>query len=320
MGRTSRGRARRNGRSETERALDNLSSFVDACACDSREKSAPPTMRYDVYESPRDVTTLDVSETRFATLGRHKDATVRVGDGDASVSRRHAELRVTAKGALEVRDCGSTHGTRIDGRAGACGETWTEILKAADDATDEVALVLGKGSTRVVVKKIAKGCGDGGDDDDDGSETEPEDDGSDTEPAGVEDAAVAGAERRSCAEKRDAAEPTMGEAEVVFGDLYVKNTDDVDATTAGANVDDAGSGRANFKKFKKQRVVGLNATRSTHFASESSVYEREETAEDRNAREREEANEEEADALFSMGLPGLGKAAPKRRAPAKKKR
>lgn len=278
-------------------------------------------MRYDVFESPRDggaslsteVTTLDVSETRFATLGRHKDATVRCGDGDASVSRRHAELRVTARGALEVRDCGSTHGTQIDGRAGACGETWIEILNAADEAT----LVLGKGLTRIIVKRIAKGRGDGGNDDDDGSETEPDDDGSDTEPAGGEEAAVAGAERRSRAEKRDAAEPTMGEAEVVFGDLYVKNTDGVDAATAGANVDDAGSGRANFKKFKKQRVVGLNASRSTRFAAESSVYEREETAEDRKAREREEAEEEEADALFAMGL---GKAAPKRRAPAKKKR
>lgn len=279
-------------------------------------------MRYDVYESPRDagasapteVTTLDVSETRFATLGRHKDATVRCGDGDASVSRRHAELRVTARGALEVRDCGSTHGTRIDGRAGACGETWIEILNAADEAT----LILGKGLTRVVVKRIAKERGDGGDDDDDGSETEPEDDGSDTEPAGGEEVAVAGAERRSRAAKRDAAEPTMGEAEVVFGDLYVKNTDGVDTATTGANVvDDAGSGRANFKKFKKQRVVGLNASRSTRFAAQSSVYEREETAEDRKAREREEAEEEEADALFAMGL---GKAAPKRRAPAKKKR
>ena len=83
--------------------------------------------------------------------------------------------------------------------------------------------------------------------------------------------------------------------------------------------------KTNFKSFRKQFVVGLNANakinkspkkRGAPQAYAASVYEREETEDERRAREREEAKEKEAEALFGLGL---GKAKDKKKAPARRR-
>ena len=82
--------------------------------------------------------------------------------------------------------------------------------------------------------------------------------------------------------------------------------------------------KTNFKSFRKQFVVGLNANakikspkkRGAPQAYAASVFEREETEDERRAREREEAKEKEAEALFGLGL---GKAKDKKKAPARRR-
>jgi hypothetical protein len=154
---------------------------------------------------------------------------------------------------------------------------------------------------------------------DDASATEP-DEGSATEP---DDDAIApvlvtddGGEMMRSRKRRGV--EVLGEAETVTIGFAPRVA--VAETKASSP-----ESKTNFKSFRKQFVVGLNANakkikspkkRGAPQAYAASVYEREETEDERRAREREEAKEKEAEALFGLGL---GKAKDKKKAPARRR-
>jgi hypothetical protein len=175
----------------------------------------------------------DDDDARVWTIGRRADADVYAGEGDATTSRTHCAVRATARGAVEVRDCGSTHGTRMevereggDGVATELRDVGVEWVKVCDGRrASRTRLVLGKGATTVDI--IVK-------DGDDGSATEPDmdDDGSATEPDNAHDSTgisrhemkttrIALGETLTRRGKRPPTEPTLGEAECVVTDLIM---------------------------------------------------------------------------------------------------
>ena len=237
-------------------------------------------------------------------VGRHASATLRTGEGDATTSRRHCEFRTVGR-ALECRDLGSTHGTRAREGGRAVSSEWTRVMSREDGA---VEIAVGKGATYVRARF----------EEDDASATEP-DEGSATEP---DDDAIApvlvtddGGEMMRSRKRRGV--EVLGEAETVTIGFAPRVA--VAETKASSP-----ESKTNFKSFRKQFVVGLNANakikspkkRGAPQAYAASVYEREETEDERRAREREEAKEKEAEALFGLGL---GKAKDKKKAPARRR-
>jgi hypothetical protein len=259
------------------------------------------------------------------TVGRHTACELCVGDGDATVSRRHAEFRVDARaGALEVRDLGSTHGTRVvvdastrEAKAGA----WVCVLEGSSSAEGGAGreVVLGKGATRV---RATATSGDGAEasTDDEGSATEPDEDDGAVRRVIVDDMG----ELTQARLKRKTREPTMGEAELVYGELVVRDAGAAEAmttTTTTATPSSPVRG-VNFKTFKKQSVAGMKTTSARRAPAEAyaSVYEHERpmTEDEREQMNNAARADEEADDLFAMGLPSDAKA--KRKAPARKKK
>jgi len=237
-------------------------------------------------------------------VGRHASATLRTGEGDATTSRRHCEFRTVGR-ALECRDLGSTHGTRAREGGSAVSSEWTRVMSREDGA---VEIAVGRGGTYVRARF----------EEDDASATEP-DEGSATEP---DDDAIApvlvtddGGEMMRSRKRRGV--EVLGEAETVTIGFAPRVA--VAETKASSP-----ESKTNFKSFRKQFVVGLNANakikspkkRGAPQAYAASVYEREETEDERRAREREEAKEKEAEALFGLGL---GKAKDKKKAPARRR-
>ena len=174
-------------------------------------------------------------------VGRHKDCALRAGEGDATVSRRHAAFRVSRDGGLWCRDLGSTHGTRA--RAVEIGAAWTEV-RGDDGEGTSATVTLGRGPTTVTCARREEDGGSETEPEDDGSETEPDDDGART--MVTEDGEMT---RRR---RRNAYAETLGEAST--------KTLETPAVRRETRVDKSarGSGRVNFKRFVKQRVVGLN--------------------------------------------------------------
>ena len=258
------------------------------------------------------------------TVGRHTACELCVGDGDATVSRRHAEFRVDARaGALEVRDLGSTHGTRVvvdaatrvEAKAGA----WVRVLEGvSSEAEVDVCagreVVLGKGATRV---RATATSGDGAEasTDDEGSATEPDEYDGAVRRVIVDDMG----ELTQARLKRKTREPTMGEAELVYGELVVRDAGAGEATTTTPSSPLRG---VNFKTFKKQRVAGATTTSARRAPAEAyaSVYEHERlmTDDERERMKNDARADEEADDLFAMGLPSDAKA--KRKAPVARKK
>lgn len=56
-------------------------------------------------------------EFQTLTIGRHRDSDIRLKE--STVSRRHAEVTVTGEGRYYLIDCGSLHGTQVNGGDGA---------------------------------------------------------------------------------------------------------------------------------------------------------------------------------------------------------
>ena len=262
------------------------------------------------------------------TVGRHTACELCVGDGDATVSRRHAEFRVDARaGALEVRDLGSTHGTRVvvdastrEAKAGA----WVCVLEGSSSAEGGAGreVVLGKGATRV------RATATSGDD----AEASTDDEGSATEPDEYD-----GAVRRVIVDdmgeltqarlKRKTREPTLGEAELVYGELVVRDAgagagEATTTTTTTTTTPSSPLRGVNFKTFKKQSVAGMKTTSARRAPAEAyaSVYEHERlmTDDERERMKNDARADEEADDLFAMGLPSDAKA--KRKAPVARKK
>lgn len=251
-------------------------------------------------------------------VGRHRECALRVGEADATTSRRHAAFR-TRGDACECRDLGSAHGTtmRRGARVVDVGETWTRVC--GEDDENEATLTLGKGGTTATVRFAA---------DFEASETDrDEDDESETERAGAETMVTECGEMIRVARRREVGVETLGEAETVIAAPTARRGGD-----ASAKRDATGAtGGANFKRFKKQVVVGVHDAHDGARAMSSgvtsprrrapeayaSVYEQPEIVEDREVRERAEAAEAEAEKLFEIGLPGDKKAAARKRATAK---
>lgn len=261
------------------------------------------------------------SEGAGVVVGRHRDCALRAGsDGDATTSRRHAEFRTRAD-ACEARDLGSAHGTRFAQRDGVVVEvtsTWTRVC-GRDDG--ERVVTLGKGATEITVRFRFE---------DDGSETERDDDDeSETEDAAPKTMVMDDGEMARSDRRRGQTE-TLGEAETVT--IGVGRTRrDADGNASRRDVDDGGE---NFKRFKKQYVVGLfeksdspkkkKAISPRRRAPEPCANVYEHTAEEierlRAEREAEVDAEVEADKLFEIGLPSSKKQVPaKRKTPAKRK-
>ena len=266
------------------------------------------------------------------TVGRHTACELCVGDGDATVSRRHAEFRVDARaGALEVRDLGSTHGTRVvmdaatrvEAKAGA----WVRVLEGvSSEAEVDVCagreVVLGKGATRV---RATATSGDGAEasTDDEGSATEPDEDDGAVRRVIVDDMG----ELTQARLKRKTREPTLGEAELVYGELVVRDAgagagEATTTTTTTTTTPSSPLRGVNFKTFKKQSVAGMKTTSARRAPAEAyaSVYEHERlmTDDERERMKNDARADEEADDLFAMGLPSDAKA--KRKAPVARKK
>ena len=87
-----------------------------------------------------------VARDGVVLVGRHADATLRTGEGDATTSRRHCEFRNVGN-LLECRDLGSTHGTRVRREGGReVSSEWTRVMSREDGA---VEIAVGKGATYV---------------------------------------------------------------------------------------------------------------------------------------------------------------------------
>ncbi len=261
------------------------------------------------------------------TVGRHTACELCVGDGDATVSRRHAEFRVDARaGALEVRDLGSTHGTRVvvdastrEAKAGA----WVCVLEGSSSAEGGAGreVVLGKGATRV---RATATSGDGAEasTDDEGSATEPDEDDGAVRRVIVDDMG----ELTQARLKRKTREPTLGEAELVYGELVVRDAGagagEATTTTTTTTTPSSPLRGVNFKTFKKQSVAGMKTTSARRAPAEAyaSVYEHERpmTEDERERMKNDARADEEADDLFAMGLPSDAKA--KRKAPVARKK
>ena len=250
-------------------------------------------------------------------VGRGKDCAFRAGEGDATVSRRHVAFRASRDGKLYCRDLGSTHGTR----AGAVeiGTEWTEGELGWDGATETVTL--GRGPTTVTCQRRDEDDGSETDaeesEENEESETEPKDDGART--MVTEDGEMT---RRRRGGARAA---TLGEA--------ATRTLETPAARRERRVDEEKgareSGRENFKRFVKQRVVGLNegdgkkrgvtSPKKKRVAVETNrrdvvrVDMNEETKEELK---REAALDKEADNLWDTKVPAAGA----RKAPAKRKK
>ncbi len=261
------------------------------------------------------------------TVGRHTACELCVGDGDATVSRRHAEFRVDARaGALEVRDLGSTHGTRVvvdastrEAKAGARVCVLEGSSSTEGGAGREV--VLGKGATRV---RATATSGDGAEasTDDEGSATEPDEDDGAVRRVIVDDMG----ELTQARLKRKTREPTLGEAELVYGELVVRDAGagagEATTTTTTTTTPSSPLRGVNFKTFKKQSVAGMKTTSARRAPAEAyaSVYEHERpmTEDERERMKNDARADEEADDLFAMGLPSDAKA--KRKAPVARKK
>lgn len=250
-------------------------------------------------------------------VGRHKDCALRAGEGDATVSRRHAAFRVSRDGGLWCRDLGSTHGTRA--RAVEIGAAWTEVRGDGGDGTT-ATVTLGRGPTTVTCARREE---------DGESETEPEDDGSETEPddEGARTMVTEDGEmtRRR---RRNANAETLGEAST--------KTLETPAVRRERRVDKSarGSGRVNFKRFVKQRVVGLSVVglnegdgktkggkspkkkRAAVATNRRDVVHIEMNEEAKEELNRVAALDEEAETLWDAKVPAAGA----RKAPAKRKR
>jgi hypothetical protein len=246
-------------------------------------------------------------------VGRLKDCALRAGEGDATVSRRHVAFRVSRDGKLCCRDLGSTHGTR----AGAVeiGTTWTEVEVGGDGATATVTL--GRGPTTVTCERRDEDDGSETDAEDGGSETEPEDDGART--MVTEDGEMTRRRRGGVNAE------TLGEA--------MTRTLETPAARRERRVDEKKgareSGRENFKRFVKQRVVGLNEGDGKKRGVTSPKKKRVAVATNRRDVVRVEMNEEakeelkreaaldkEADNLWDTKVPAAGA----RKAPAKRRK
>ena len=265
------------------------------------------------------------------TVGRHTACELCVGDGDATVSRKHAEFRVDGgTGALEVRDLGSTHGTAVvvdaATRVEAKGGAWVCVLEGSSSEAEAEAegcagreVVLGKGATRV---RATARVGDGAEasTDDEGSATEPDEDDGAVRRVIVDDMG----ELTQARLKRKTREPTMGEAELVYGELVVRDAGAAEATTTTTTTATPSSPvrGVNFKTFKKQSVAGMKTTSARRAPAEAyaSVYEHERpmTEDEREQMKNAARADEEADDLFAMGLPSDAKA--KRKAPVARKK
>ena len=274
------------------------------------------------------VVTVGASRAAVVTVGRHTACALCVGDGDATVSRRHAEFRVDGgTGALEVRDLGSTHGTRVvvdaATRVEAKGGAWVCVLEGSSSEAEGCAgreVVLGKGATRV---RATTRAGDGAEasTDDEGSATEPDEDDGAVRRVIVDDMG----ELTQARLKRKTREPTMGEAELVYGELVVRDAGAVEAATTTTTTTATPSSPVrgvNFKTFKKQSVAGMKTTSARRAPAEAyaSVYEHERpmTEDEREQMKNAARADEEADDLFAMGLPSDAKA--KRKAPVARKK
>lgn len=247
-------------------------------------------------------------------VGRHKDCALRAGEGDATVSRRHAAFRVSRDGGLWCRDLGSTHGTRA--RAVEIGAAWTEVRGDDGDGTT-ATVTLGRGPTTVTCARREEDGGSETEPEDDGSETEPEDDGERT--MVTEDGEMT---RRR---RRNANAETLGEA--------ATKTLETPAVRRERRVDERkgarGSGRVNYKRFVKQRVVGLNEgdgktkgvkspkkKRAAVATNRRDVVHIEMNEEAKEERKRVAALDVEAETLWDAKVPAAGA----RKAPAKRKR
>lgn len=247
-------------------------------------------------------------------VGRHKDCALRAGEGDATVSRRHAAFRVSRDGGLWCRDLGSTHGTRA--RAVEIGAAWTEVRGDDGDGTT-ATVTLGRGPTTVTCARREE---------DGGSETEPEDDGSETEPKDDgERTMVTKDGEMTRRRRRNANAETLGEA--------ATKTLEMPAVRRERRVDERkgarGSGRVNYKRFVKQRVVGLNEgdgktkgvkspkkKRAAVATNRRDVVHIEMNEEAKEEQKRVAALDEEAETLWDAKVPAAGA----RKAPAKRKR
>ena len=248
-------------------------------------------------------------------VGRLKDCALRAGEGDATVSRRHVAFRASRDGKLYCRDLGSTHGTR----AGAVeiGTTWTEVELGGDGATETVTL--GRGPATVTCERRDEDHGsetDAEDGESEESETEPKDDGART--MVTEDGEMT---RRRRGGARAA---TLGEA--------ATRTLETPAARRERRVDEEKgareSGRENFKRFVKQRVVGLNegdgkkrgvtSPKKKRVAVETNRRDvvRVDMNEETKELKREAALDKEADNLWDTKVPAAGA----RKAPAKRRK
>ena len=257
------------------------------------------------------------------TVGRHEACALCVAEGgDASVSRQHVEFRVGARGSLDARDLGSTHGTRLiadDGAVEAVKDAWVCVLDATTTSAAAAAsvreVVLGKGGTRVRATRDDD-ASSAREADDDGSATEPDEDDAPRDRSVIVDDM---GELTQARVKRKTREPTMGEAELVYGELVVRDAGEGATTTTTTTTSLQG---ANFKTFKKQSVAGMKKTAARRAPAEAyaSVYEHERPmTDDERARMKNDARaDKEAEDLFAMGLPSDAKA--KRKAPVARKK
>ena len=108
-----------------------------------------------------------MSDFSVYRIGRRSDMDIRIDDG--TVSRVHAELVVTAKGAYYLTDCGSTGGTYV-ARDGEWIPVRQEFIEPAD------AILIGRYQTsahELVQQPMARGNRAGGGR---GAEDRPNDD------------------------------------------------------------------------------------------------------------------------------------------------
>ena len=158
--------------------------------------------------------------------------------------------------------------------------------------------------------------------DDEGSATEPDEDDGAVRRVIVDDMG----ELTQARLKRKTREPTLGEAELVYGELVVRDAGagagEATTTTTTTTTPSSPLRGVNFKTFKKQSVAGMKTTSARRAPAEAyaSVYEHERlmTDDERERMKNDARADEEADDLFAMGLPSDAKA--KRKAPVARKK